>query len=419
MQRAVKIFNDPVHGFIEAPRGVFLDILDHPWVQRLRRIQQLSLSNLVYPGATHTRLNHALGAYHLTKEALRQLAYKGIEISEEEELATLIAILLHDIGHGPFSHALEGHLAPGVHHEALSLALMHGLKAQMDGPLEEAMAIFQGEHPKFFLHQLISSQLDMDRLDYLIRDSFFTGVAEGVVGTARLIKTLNVVDNQLVVEQKGIYSVEKFLVARRIMYWQVYLHKTTLAGEQMLVNAMRRARQLRHAGEKVPAPEALQLCLDMQHQPQDLSGDFLDTFTELDDHDVLSALKMWRKHSDPVLRLLSDGLMNRRLFKVQFLESYHEAPAWEGHLQASREYCIQQLGVAPEDVEYFVFGGQVGNRGYLGEGDDPIQIICKDGVVRDLLQASDFTVMQALQKPVTKNYLCYYPAPSEAQIVEA
>jgi uncharacterized protein len=392
-----KIFNDPVHGFIEVPKGIILDLIDSDEFQRLRRIRQLALTSLVYPGAMHSRFNHALGAMFLMQQALEVLKSKGADISPEETEAAQIAILLHDVGHGPFSHALENVILPGVHHEQLSRCLMERLNRKFMGRISLAMDIFNDHHPKKFLHQLVSGQLDMDRMDYLMRDSFFTGVAEGIVGTDRIIKTLTIQGNQLVVEHKGIYSVEKFIIARRLMYWQVYLHKAVISAEYMLVNILKRAKALHKSGVQVWLSQPLQYFFELQmDNTQSLSEEVLSWFVRLDDEDVLFALKQWQFHDDAVLAKLCRGLLHRKLLKTKLQNT--PFPADEINRLRSE---FQGQG-----AEYFIFSGTVSNLAYVGNRLEPISIYYKDGSIVDLAQASDMHNIETLSQQVTKYFLC-------------
>jgi HD superfamily phosphohydrolase len=396
-----KIFNDPVHGFIEVPRGLLLDLIDHPWVQRLRRIRQLGLASLVYPGATHSRFSHALGALHLTRQALDTLRAKGVGITPQEYEGALVAILLHDLGHGPFSHALEEQILEGIHHESLSLALIESLNQQFDGRLQTGLSIFRGLYPRPFLHQLISGQLDMDRMDYLMRDSFFTGVAEGIVGTDRIIKTLQVgVGEHLVVEEKGIYSVEKFLIARRMMYWQVYLHKTSLSGERLIVQVLRRAREAFLAGRLRFCPPSLAYFLERGPIDQ-IDDEVLRHFTALDDNDLQYAFKQWISAPDGILSDLSRRMLNRQLFKLHFLPE----PYISFELPRLRTLAQQRLDLGPNEVGFYVLAGQVTNRAYLLGTDDPIMIVRKSGEEVDLTEAADLSNVATLAQSVSKHYL--------------
>ncbi|MEM7572802.1 MAG: HD domain-containing protein [Bacteroidota bacterium] len=396
-----KILNDPVYGFISLPYGLLLDLAEHPYFQRLRRIKQVSLTHLVYPGALHTRFHHALGALHLMTEAIECLRSKGVIITDEEAEAVQVAILLHDIGHGPFSHTLE-HSLIEVHHEELSLHFMERLNEQFQGQLSLAIEIFKGNYHKQFLTQLVSGQLDMDRMDYLNRDSYFTGVVEGVIGNERIIKMLNVINNQLVVEEKGIYSVERFLTSRRIMYWQVYLHKTVLSAEQMLIRVMERARDLMQAGQEFWAPP----CLDFFLRNRLTSADFtnnrnelLERFAALDDTDIASAIKNWQHHADPLLSYLSWGLINRRLFRLEFSDQPFEA----GYVAMIRER-LQRSRKLPDGAEnYFLIQGQESNTAYYTTKDE-ILVLTKAGPVVPMSQVTDFSIQP---KTYTKHFLCY------------
>lgn len=398
-----KIFNDPVYGFITIPFEIIFDIIEHPYVQRLRRIQQLGLSNLVYPGANHTRFHHALGAVHLMTKAVQVLRSKGVVISESEAEAASIAILLHDIGHGPFSHALEKALLP-IHHEELSLAFMHMLNEQFGKRLEMAMAIFTGAYPRKFLHQLVSSQIDIDRLDYLTRDSYFTGVHEGVVGYDRLIEMMDVAEGELVIEQKGIYSVEKFIIARRVMYWQVYLHKTVVCAEQMLIKTLNRAKYLARNKAVLFATPALHFFLYNDHERRDLieKTDLLDRFAALDDTDVYASLKEWQHSDDKVLAFLSSALVNRRLFKIELENEVISAE----RISAVTEKVKEKYNLETFDIPYFVFNDSTSNSAYTTE-DNRINIKFRNGTVLDVAQASDHLNLAALSETVVKYYLCY------------
>lgn len=397
-----KIVNDPVHGFIEIPRGIILDLIDSQPFQRLRRIKQLGQSSLVYPGAVHTRFNHALGAMHLMRQTLDVLRRKEVPISDEEYEAALIAILLHDIGHGPFSHALERVIIRNLHHEDMSLALMHLLNAQFGGKLSLAITIFEGNYPRHFLHQLVSSQLDMDRMDYLIRDSFFTGVVEGVVGIDRIIKTLNVYDGKLVGESKGIYSFEKFIVARRIMYWQVYLHKAAMSAERMMVKILQRARALFESGKPIYLDENLRYFFETAISPENLNDEVLHRFIQLDDTDIDFATKKWRKNPDWVLSELCKRLLSRRLIKTRI----QDEPVTDERIEQERKAFAAKNGCTIEEAAYFIFAGEVTNQAYLKDSQEPILIWFKNGEIRDLASASDMQNITALSQPVVKHYLC-------------
>jgi len=397
-----KIINDPVYGFITLDDPLIYDIISHPWYQRLRRIKQLALSHLVYPGAVHSRLHHSLGAYHLMTQALFELKAKGVEITVAEEQAAKIAILLHDIGHGPFSHALEKIVIQSLDHEALSLLIMEKLNQEKNGQLEMAISIFKGIYPKKFLHQLISGQLDVDRMDYLARDSFFTGVSEGTIGYDRILKMLTVHNGELMVEEKGIYSIEEFLVSRRLMYWQVYLHKTVLCTEMTLVRILERARWLQEHGDKqVVLHDTLSLFLFNQ-----LEGhlkNHLDLFCQLDDTDVISAIKAWSKHNDHVLAILCLSVLNRRLFKLRLQA---EPIAKEVYTRKLEEIC-SQLAISKEDASFLVFTGEAENSLY-NPYDERINIIFRDGTIKDISLVDNALIHQNLSQPVKKFYLCFY-----------
>lgn len=397
-----KIVNDPVHGFIELPRGTLLNLIDSPAFQRLRRIKQLGMSSLVYPGAVHTRFNHALGAMHLMRQALDVLRRKKIEISKKEYRAAMIAILMHDIGHGPFSHALEHTLIQGLHHEDMSLALMHYLNRQFKGKLSLAIDIFEGKYKRTFLHQLVSSQLDMDRMDYLMRDSFFTGVVEGIVGSDRIIKILNVYKDQLVCENKGIYSLEKFILARRLMYWQVYLHKAAMSAEKTLVNVLGRARELVLAGEQLPLSPNLAYFFQTKINPKDLNQEVLERFISLDDNDIEFAVKRWQASSDRVLADLCHRLMSRRLLKVLF----QTEPFDPNYVADLRQQYMKRASMSEEEARYYVFDGTVANQPYFENSKEPIMIWFKDGSLKDLASATDLKNIHALAEPVVKYFLC-------------
>jgi len=400
-----KIINDPVYGFVSIPSDLVFDLIQHRYFQRLRYIKQVSLTHLVYPGALHTRFQHALGAMHLMGLALETLKGKEIEISQEEEEAAIIAILLHDIGHGPFSHSLEHTLVQGVSHEHISSLIMNEMNEVFGGKLSLAIDIFKGQYHKRFLHQLVSSQLDTDRMDYLNRDSFFTGVSEGVISFDRIIKMLNVADNGLVVEQKGIYSIEKFLIARRLMYWQVYLHKTVLSAEQMLIKILQRAKELTDKGEAVFATPDLAHFINNTVTAEDFLRDkiHLDLFTRLDDTDVLSTIKIGVKHADTVLSKLCEQFMERKLYHV---ELSNNMPTKE-RIDDLRQAAIDLFDVSEEDVHYFVFTQSVENSAYdLSEGS--INILMKDGSIQDITTASDLSNLEMLAKKV-KKFMVAYP----------
>jgi hypothetical protein len=402
-QKSYKIINDPVHGFIRISHPLVFSIIEHPYFQRLRRIKQLGLTEYVYPGALHTRFHHALGAYHLMGIALDTLRSKGIDISDEEALACQIAILLHDVGHGPFSHALEYTILEGVHHEQLSLLIMQKLNEQFNNALHLAIRIFCNEYERPFFHQLVSSQLDMDRLDYLQRDCYFTGVQEGTIGAARLLKMIDVVNDELVIEEKGIYSIENFLTARRVMYWQVYLHKTTIATEQMIVQIMRRAKELAQAGVSLPATPALSFFLLNRIRQNNFheSEATLKAFTSLDDYDIWAAIKQWTDHPDYVLSELSRRLLERRLFKVRL----SPAPLPAAWIEERKQEILAKLPAAGY-LPYFLIQGSTENTAYQTKGSS-IQVLRKDGKLIDIAEASDLPNIKALKKMVKKYYVCW------------
>ena len=399
-----KIINDPVFGFINIPKGLLYDIVRHPLLQRLTRIKQVGLSSVVYPGAQHTRFQHSLGAFYLMSEAITQLASKGNFIFDSEAEAVQAAILLHDIGHGPFSHVLEDTIVKGIPHEEISLMLMERMNKEVDGQLSLAIQIFKDEYPKRFLHQLVSGQLDMDRLDYLRRDSFYTGVTEGNIGSARIIKMLDVADDRLVVESKGIYSIENFLTARRLMYWQVYLHKTSVAYEKMLISTLLRAKELASQGIELFASPALHFFLYNDITPTEFysNPDCLENFIQLDDNDIWTALKVWSTHTDKVLSTLSMGMINRNIFKVEISsEPISEDRKKELTLQIS-----QQLDIPLSEANYFVSTPSIEKNMY-DPADDSIDIIYNDGTIKNIAEASDMLNISLLSKKVKKYYLCY------------
>ncbi|MFN5620888.1 MAG: HD domain-containing protein [Flavobacteriales bacterium] len=404
MKAKRKIINDPVYGFITIRHPFILELIDHPWFQRLRRIAQLGLSHMVYPGALHNRFQHAIGAMHLMQNAIDELRLKGNAIDDEEEVALLCAVLLHDIGHGPFSHALEYTIASEVHHEKISSLIMAQLNEHFNGRLTMAIAIFNNHYHKRFLHQLVSSQLDMDRLDYLARDSFFSGVVEGQVGSERILKMLDVVDDQLVVEEKGIYSIEKFIVARRFMYWQVYLHKTVLSAEFMLVNALRRAQELARSGVELHCSPALRHFLYHKVTLNDLEGDstVLGYYAALDDFDIAAALKVWQHHDDRVLSMLANQLVNRSLFKIEI----QREPFTTERVNHEVERVATKHGFSKEEAAYFVIQSSVDNRAYNSQY-DVIRILMKDGSVRDAAEVSDHLNIAALSSVVEKHFVAY------------
>jgi HD superfamily phosphohydrolase len=399
-----KIINDPVYGFINIPSEVLFDLISHPYFQRLRYIKQLGMTHLVYPGALHTRFHHALGAMHLMSLAIEVLRGKGHEITAEEEEAATIAILLHDIGHGPFSHALEHTLVNGIKHEDISMFMMEKLNVEFKGRLTLAIKIFKGDYHKHFLPQLVSSQLDLDRMDYLNRDSFFTGVSEGVISFDRIIKMFNILDNQLVIEEKGIYSIEKFLIARRLMYWQVYLHKTVIAGEMLLVKILERAKKLASHGETLFATPALQHFLKNDITETDFfsTEEHLLQFSKLDDQDIFASVKVWVDHSDSILSKLCEMLTQRNLYKV---EISNEEPD-EGRVKDLRERMAVFLNLNETDVCYFVFTDIIRNRAY-NAGSGNINILLKNNTIIDIAKASDLSNLESLDKTVKKHILCY------------
>lgn len=407
MANKLKIINDPVFGFLSIPNELIFDVLQHPYVQRLNRIRQLGLSYLVYPGAMHSRFGHSLGAMHLMQEAITSLRIKGVEITDEEATSAMIAILLHDIGHGPFSHVLEHTLVDGVTHEDISLLMMERINADLaesrseKGPLDRAIAIFKNEYPKHFLHQLISSQLDVDRMDYLCRDSFFTGVQEGRVASERLLKMLDVRDDRLVVQVKGIYSVEKFLVARRLMYWQVYLHKTSVAAEQQLIKILSRAKELARTQELFCSP-ALRYFLYNHISFSDFAvhSEALDQYALLDDNDVLCAVKAWIANDDKVLSALSRSFVNRRLFRGELLES----PLTDAQKTALNSEYAAALGIPAKDAHY-LWSEHISTSNTYSEKADSIDILYNDGTVRDIASASEILDLAALTRKPVKRYL--------------
>lgn len=398
----LKIFNDPIYGFITIPNSLIFDLIQHKYFQRLRRISQMGLSYLVYPGAHHTRFHHALGSMHLMQKTINVLRFKDVTISDQEENGLLMAILLHDIGHGPFSHAMEHSIVNDISHEEISLKFMEKLDDEFNGNLTLAISIFKGEYPRKFMCQLISSQLDMDRADYLKRDSFYTGVAEGNINSERLITMLNVVDDELVVEEKGIYSVEKFLVARRFMYWQVYLHKTGVVAEQLLTQTLKRAKELVEKGEVLVCSEALSYFLNSQISNGNFNNDVLDIFSKLDDYDIVSAMKNWQHHDDFVLRNLCEMIINRDLLKIKIKNK----PIKRLDLQSYEEALMSKYKITKAEAQYFVFSGEITNIAYQ-QKKQHINILLKSGKTKDIVKASDQLNLKALSKPVTKYYMCY------------
>lgn len=397
-----KILNDPVFGFINLPSGFLFEVFQHRYIQRLTRIKQLGMSSFVYPGAQHTRFQHTVGAMYLMMEATHSLKRKGISITEDEEEAVIAAILLHDIGHGPFSHVLENTIIRGVSHEDISLKMMERMNSEFDGKLGLAISIFKDEYPKRFLHQLVSGNLDMDRLDYLRRDSFFTGVIEGDIGSARIIKMLNVKDDKLVVEAKGIYSVENYLMSRRLMYWQVYLHKTSLAAEKMLHNILKRGKYLLSNGVEVKSSGALNYFLSGKCTEKYMDDTSLDYFEQLDDFDIWSAIKEWQFHEDFVLSRLCSGLIERKLFKVEMGSDVDYADRFVKDLRKiSDVYKISE-----EDAEYFLSLSNVSTNMY-SEEDDSIDILYNDGCIKPITTASDMLNLELLSKEVKKQAYCH------------
>ena len=405
----LKIFNDPIYGFISIPNTLIYDLIQHPYFQRLRRISQMGMTYLVYPGAHHTRFHHALGCLHIMQKAVQTLQFKGVAISEEEQNALYIAILLHDIGHGPFSHAMEHSIVEDVHHEQLSLLFMEQLNKEFDGKLALAIQVFKGEYHRKFMLQLISSQLDMDRMDYLRRDSFYSGVAEGNINSERLIQMMHVQDDYLVIEEKGIYSVEKFLVARRLMYWQAYLHKTSVVAELILTKILKRAKDLTHKGVKLESSKPLGFFMQNKIELQEFNSEILNTFSQLDDYDVLSAIKAWQFHEDFVLSRLCKMIINRDLLKIKILE---DKPS-KDILDSYKASFMKLHDLTEKEVDYFVFKGKIKNQAY-NKDSEPIRILKKDKTIEDVVQASDQLNLKALSKPVTKYFICFPKVTLEA-----
>jgi HD superfamily phosphohydrolase len=398
----LKIFNDPIYGFITIPNALIYDLIQHPYFQRLRRISQMGLSYLVYPGANHTRFHHALGCMHLMQKAVDVLRFKDVEISKEEENALYIAILLHDIGHGPFSHAMERSIVEDVHHEEISLLFMHQLNAEFDGELDLAIKVFKGEYHRLFMLQLISSQLDMDRMDYLKRDSFYSGVAEGNVNSERLIQMMNVADDVLVIEEKGIYSVEKFLMSRRLMYWQAYLHKTSLAAELILTRILKRAKELTLKGVILPSSRPLNYFLQHKVTMDIFDTQTLDLFAQLDDFDIISALKEWQYQDDFILSTMSKMIINRDLLKIKLTSE--KVPSED--LQPLKERFALENNISLLEANYFIFKGKIKNQAYSKEA-EPIRILKKDRTVETVIESSDQLNLKSLSKSVTKYYICF------------
>jgi HD superfamily phosphohydrolase len=398
----LKIFNDPIYGFISIPNELIYDLIQHPYFQRLRRISQMGLSYLVYPGANHTRFHHALGCMHLMQKAVETLRFKGVAISADEENALLIAILLHDIGHGPFSHAMEKSIVEDVNHEAISLLFMNQLNDEFGGRLSLAIQVFKGDYHRKFMLELISSQLDMDRMDYLKRDSFYTGVAEGNVNSERLIQMMNVVDGTLVIEEKGIYSVEKFLLSRRLMYWQAYLHKTSLVAELILMKVLKRAKELTLKGINLTCSQPLLYFMQHKVTLEHFDAEILSLFAQLDDFDIISALKAWQNHDDFILSTLSKMIINRDLLKIKM--SGEKVPAEE--IQELKERFAQDHNISHSEADYFIFRGKIKNQAY-SKAAEPIRILKKDKTIEDVVEASDQLNLKSLSKLVTKYYICF------------
>ena len=398
----LKILNDPIYGFITIPNTLVYDLIQHPYFQRLRRISQMGMSYLVYPGAHHTRFHHALGCMHLMQKAVQTLRFKGVEISSDEETALYIAILLHDIGHGPFSHAMEHSIVEDVHHEEISQLFMNQLNNEFGGKLSLAIKIFKGDYHRKFMLQLISSQLDMDRMDYLKRDSFYSGVAEGNINSERLIQMMNVENDVLVIEEKGIYSVEKFLVARRLMYWQAYLHKTSVVAELILTKILKRAKELTQKGIMLPCSEPLQYFMQNRVTLEDFNADILKQFALLDDFDIVSAIKSWQFHDDYVLSNLSNMIINRDLLKIQMAEDKVD----KAQLNELKNRYMNRFQLSEKEAEYFVFKGKLKNQAY-NKTSEPIHILKKDRTIEDVVEASDQLHLKALSKPVTKYFICF------------
>ena len=396
------IINDPIYGFITIPNGLIFNLIEHKYFQRLRRISQMGLSYLVYPGAHHTRFHHAIGCVHIMQKALEKLEQKGVRVSAEEKEATMAAILLHDIGHGPFSHAMENSIAEGVHHEQISLQFMEQLNDEFNGSLTLALKIFKGTYHRPFLHQLVSGQLDMDRTDYLKRDSFYTGMAEGNINTDRILAMLNVKDDELMVEEKGIYTIEKFLVARRLMYWQVYLHKTSLVAEQVLVKVLKRAKYLTESGQVLQASKALSYFLKKKNAEGVFDQEALEVFSNLDDYDIISAMKSWCDADDFVLSTLCKIIIDRKLPRIKIKKK----PFKKEFIQEERERVKAHYDITDEEVDYFVFTGTLTNQAYALKK-EAINIMTKKGKIIDVISASDQLSLKALSKVITKNYICY------------
>ena len=406
MSQKGKIINDPVYGFLHFPEPEILQIIEHPWFQRLKNIKQMGMAHLVYPGAVHTRFHHSLGACHLMGRALEELKQKGIHLDKQDCLAARIAILLHDVGHGPFSHALEHSLVEGISHEAISMMMMKKLNKEMNGKLTEAIQIFDHAYPKKFLHQLVSSQLDVDRMDYLNRDSFYSGVSEGIISHDRILQMLTVINNELMVEEKGVHSVEKFIIARRLMYWQVYLHKTVLGAEMLLVNILKRAKQLSENGENLFTTPPLKHFLYNRFKKKDFETEptHLAFYAMLDDADISTAIKVWQSHDDKVLSTLCKMMVQRKLYKT-VLSSQHLDVLRGEKLE---QFQKQHPSFTKKELEYFVFTGTTETSTYNTE-DERINMAMKNGTVKDISEVDNALVTQTLARPVHKNYICYTP----------
>ncbi len=406
-----KILNDPVYGFITIPDEMIFDIIEHKWFQRLRRIQQLGLTHYVYPGALHSRFHHALGAMHLMNNALEMIRSKGTDVAEQEYISAIFAILLHDIGHGPFSHALENSIVSNVHHEDISLAIIQHLNKHFNGGLENAIHIFDGTYPRAFLHQLVSGQLDVDRLDYLTRDSFFTGVSEGIIGTERIIKMMNVFNNQLVIEEKGIYSIEKFLISRQLMYWQVYLHKTVIAAEILLIKVLRRAHELCIGGEKVICSPALEPFLKKKITKEEFFSkqEYLEMFCKLDDFDVISSIKLWMNHFDKILCDLSRRVINRKLFRAVLLNK----PVSSENLNLLKWEISKKMNISKCDAGFYIDTGKISAQVYDPDH-NPINIFYRDGSLKDVTKASTTVNLGLIAGQQTRYYLTF---PKEADSI--
>lgn len=398
----LKILNDPIYGFITIPNTLLYDLIQHPYFQRLRRISQMGMSYLVYPGAHHTRFHHALGCMHIMQKAVQVLRFKGVAITDDEETALYVAILLHDIGHGPFSHAMEHSIVEDVHHEEISMLFMNRLNEEFEGKLSLAIQVFKGEYHRKFMLQLISSQLDMDRMDYLKRDSFYSGVAEGNVNSERLIQMMNVENDLLVIEEKGIYSVEKFLGARRLMYWQAYLHKTSVVAELILTKILKRAKELAQKGEVPECSKPLQFFMTHKVTLDNFDNDILDKFAQLDDFDIMSAIKAWQFHDDYVLASLSKMIINRDLLKIRMVSEKVD----NSEVEVLKKKWLELHPMTEKEADYFVFKGKIKNQAYNKAG-EPIRILKKDRTVEDVVEASDQMNLKALSKPVTKYYICF------------